>query len=276
VGPTVGPSFAGRISGVALSPDASRVAMVVTTVEGDALHVLDVTRGMTSPIKGDFNAPAWTPDGRDVFYVNPTTGEPYRRPSDGGGEARRIMNRPAFMPDVSLDGRYLVFYGLESATQRDVFAAALDKPTDVLSVVKSPANDVNPAISPDGAWLAYQSDQAGRWEVYLTRFPSGEGRTQVSVNGGRNPRWSRNGRELFFAVGDDIVSTPVTLGTTVSVGTPVVVVRGSMVNTELSPPGILEKSWDVNADGTRFVVAKGYGKGTSDVVVVENAFPRKR
>ena len=102
-------------------------------------------------------------------------------------------------------------------------------------------------FSPDGAWIAYVSDESGRDEIYVRQFPEGEGKWQVSRDGGRSPIWSADGTEIFYLSGNKMMAAPVTTGATFEAGVPEVLFE---VDTQL--PNIMR--FDVTADGRRFVI----------------------
>ncbi len=148
------------------------------------------------------------------------------------------------------------------------------KPNEAFPLLRTKANEALPRISPDGRFVAYQSDASGRWEVYVQPFPRGEGRWQVSAGGGRQPLWNSRGGELFFVAGNDLMAVDVVEQPTFRVGTPRRLFGGEALGTNLSPPAVMERHYDVAPDGRRFLVVRGVGKGTSDIVLAEGALTR--
>jgi serine/threonine-protein kinase len=154
---------------------------------------------------------------------------------------------------------------LESGTQQTV--TLLQKPS---------VNQMNGEISPDGRWLAYQSDESNQDEIYVRPFPLvANGRSPISINGGAQPLWARNGQELFYRHGTTVMSVPVqTTTTTFSASTPTPLFEGRY----LSPPqGLGGRTYDVSPDGQRFLMIKdapaGDPKATpASMVVVLNWF----
>jgi Tol biopolymer transport system component len=114
----------------------------------------------------------------------------------------------------------------------------------------TPANERSPAISPNGRWIAYASDESGIDEIYVRSFPSGDGRRLVSRGGGREPAWSRDGRELVYRRGREIISVPVDAGTVFSSGQPT---RLFGIDATMSEGPTGERDWDVTRDGRRFL-----------------------
>jgi serine/threonine-protein kinase len=165
----------------------------------------DVTVTLTRPGKpGGF--PVWSPDGRHLAMSDGNRIVWVR--SDGSGEPRQIMedkNR-IFPQSISSDGRYLAFIKPGPETVLDIWVAPLDLSKPDQPVVGKPelvvgtrGSDMFPAFSPDGKWLAYSSDESGRFEVYVRPFPGPGAARTVSVDGGIFPAWSSNGRELLFS-----------------------------------------------------------------------------
>lgn len=160
-------------------------------------------------------SPTWAPNGREIafsslrtgvwqiFKKDVTSGQPEEQPTTGPGDK--------IVPDWSRDGRYLVFIQIGITTAEDIWAMPLDGDRRPFPVLQTTAIETNPALSPDGQWLAFESSQTGRPEVLVTRFPASGGavaaaapKWQVSTQGGSRPRWSGDGRALFFVSLDEL------------------------------------------------------------------------
>ena len=183
-----------------ISPDGRRVAAWVSAGGEPHLVVLDLTSGRTSN-PGPGARPVWTPDGKRLTYDLEADGRDnlyWRSPSGDDVPERLTSGRfPQFAESWSTDGRFLVLTESGSTTGRDVWVmSAGDRALRPL--LRTAAGEGGAAISPDGRWLAYVSNETGRDEVYVAPFPGMGGRWQVSEGGGREPAWSRDGRELFF------------------------------------------------------------------------------
>jgi len=254
----------------ALSPDERRVAV---TRNWESLSVWDVDRGIQTDLTGEGERAlfgSWLPGGEEVAYNLAGEGDVLVRRADGTGKPRVLFRRPgAAAPSFSADGSFLVFYVVDPETGRDLWAAATDAADDPFPLLKTPANEALPRLSPDGRYVAYQSDASGRWEVYVRPFPKGEGRWQVSVDGGRSARWSPAGGEIFFVSGNDLMAADVSVSPTFQVKAPHRLFAGEAVGTRLTLPTRIESFYDVAPDGQRFVVVRGVGMGTSDVVLAE-------
>src|SRR5207244_3241821 len=113
-------------------------------------------------------------------------------------------------PDsMSPDGRTLTYTDLDSTTRRDIWSLSLSDRRKT-KFLHTAANESNSALSPDGRWIAYQSDRSGRDEIYVQPFPGPGAEELVSTEGGHNPRWSRSGRELFYRDGDKMLAVAIT------------------------------------------------------------------
>jgi len=166
----------------------------------------------------------------------------------------------------SSDGRYLVFAERDPKTQWDIFLLPMDKGPDRRPVpfLHSEFNELAAQISPDGHWMAYSSDESGQREVYVRRFPAGDGQIRISLSGGEQPRWRGDGKELFFVGGDGkmmavpikaSVATGTEEASTLAVGAPEPLFG---VHLAASPvEGLFQ--YDVTADGKRFLLNSSVG-----------------
>jgi serine/threonine-protein kinase len=144
------------------------------------------------------------------------------------------------------------------------------EPASVRTIVEGPGDDLQGVVSPDGRYMAYQSDESGGYQIYIRRFPDGEGKWQASVAGGAFPRWSRDGRELFFSdlSTNDLIVVPVQPGANITLGSPQRLFSANAIGAELS------QGFDVAPDGKEFVVVlNGASSGTEKVIsIVQNWF----
>jgi serine/threonine-protein kinase len=230
----------------------------------------------------------WHPDGERVTFTG-VDGDLYWMPGDGSGEAARLTSgdtnarssrRLQVPTSWSPDGRTLVF------TQRLVSAASLNRDIWALTLgdsvpaarpfVVSAADEPSAEISPDGRYLAYESNQSGRSEVYVQPFPGSGRRELVSSDGGGQPVWARSGRELFYrAPGPGrtmrMMVVDVTLGEMFTAGRPRVLWEAPSVQ---YPGGTGGRSYDVTPDGRRFLMTQQTGATSqppiTHVVLVQN------
>jgi len=254
----------------ALSPDGARVVVSAQEGEGRDLWIHDVARGTKTRFTfspDDEIGPRWSPDGRDIAF-NILGWRWAIKPADGVGPTREMGEGGGvhYTPDGK--GVVLVRPGKETKTQRDLWYVPLDGESEPKILLRTPADERNPALSPDGRYLAYASDESGHDEVYLTRFPSGEGKWQVSVDGGRGPRWNPNGRELFFASTNALFFADVQTEPDLVLGTPKKLFDGDRIGIHVW------RGYDVAGDGERLVVVQSENQNqtTPTITVVENWF----
>lgn len=191
-----------------LSPHGDRIAFTMDTGVID-VWVLDLARGIRTrltfgPVSNSF--PVWSPDGKWIIYNSDRNGRSnfFRKASDGSGaeELLRTNDQIGVPSDCSRDGKYLIYaHGPVGYTNWDLWALPLEgerKPWMVVPHGENASSGYG-RLSPDGHWLAYSSTESGRAEVYVVPFRGGQGRWQVSANGGSQPSWSKDGRELYYA-----------------------------------------------------------------------------
>jgi serine/threonine-protein kinase len=211
----------GRYDRPELSPDGQRLALDVLEGSGVDIWVYDFKRDTMTRLTftGNGQNAIWSPDGRYIAFWALGEGT-FATRSDGAGQTQpltRSKNRQApwsFTPD----GRQLAFGDLDSKSGWDLWTvpvesdgAGLHAGTPVV-YLQTPANERSPALSPDGHWLAYSSDESGTYQIYVRAFPDKGAKWQISNSGGIYPMWSRNGRELFFETTDNrIMVAPYTV-----------------------------------------------------------------
>jgi eukaryotic-like serine/threonine-protein kinase len=155
----------------------------------------------------DFN-PVWAPDGTRIVWASTrdVIANLYQKAASGAGEETLLLKSdyPKNPTDWSRDGRFIIFWQRDLKAKMDVWTLPVSGSGEAkpFRVIGTEANETAGALSPDGRWLAYASDQSGRYEVYVQSFPGGGGKRQVSNGGGNSPRWRRDGGELFYYAGD--------------------------------------------------------------------------
>jgi serine/threonine protein kinase len=194
--------------------------------------------------------PIWSPDAaRLVFASNRQTYFGlYLKNSDGANDEKIIVQEDVgnFPSDWSRDGKYILY-----CRGPDLWFVSYPELKSSL-FLKAPSVFRNAQFSPDGKWVAYSSNESGRWEIYVTSFPDARGRWQVSSGGGEQPRWQGDGKELFFLSSDGkMMAAPVTTGTHFDAGTPVVLFQSTP-----RPPVLVYDLfvYDVSRDGQRFLI----------------------
>jgi len=202
---TVGPPAI--YQSLAVAPDGRRVAveeMDATTGQVD-VWVLDADRGI--PVRATFggsesSGPAWMPDGRTLLFRSRRTGalDLFRTNANGSGEAQPVLasDTDKQATSVSPDGRFLAFRAAGKETRMDVWILPLDGSRPAYPLLQSRFDEEEARFSPDGRWLAFQSNESGRNEIYVTSFPQRGERLRASSEGGVLPRWSSDGRELYY------------------------------------------------------------------------------
>jgi len=207
---------AGRYERAALSPDEKRVAVEVIDphIETPDIWLVQTSRGVTSRFTSESSAermPVWSPDGTRLIFSSPRNGSPpgmFEKMVDGSGEKVFFKSDLLVQPtDWSHDGQFIVYGRRDSQTQWDIWVvpAAVDpsgasrKP---ITYLQTPFNEHHGHVSADSKWMAYASDESGRWETYVGAFPHGGGRSQISTAGGVEPRWRADGKELFYVAPD--------------------------------------------------------------------------
>ncbi len=196
------------LGGLDVSRDGRRVALALTDPASgrNDIHVVDLATGSLARLTfaGTSNTrPQWSPDGARVMFVSDAGGalQLWAARADGSGTAEIVVrDRGAWGGEWSPDGRWIV-YRTDQATggSRDIYAIRTSGDTARVGIATTTANELAPAISPDGRWLAFTSDAGGTDQVYVRPFPESDAAVwQVSPGGGTAPRWSHDGRRIFY------------------------------------------------------------------------------
>ncbi len=244
-----------------VSPDGERVLRAEDDGGNTDLWIYDTVRGTRSRLTfnpGEDYGGAWSPDGSHIAYHSRTKGctgadcwQVVVRAANGTGEPDSIA--PGAWPAFSSDGRYLVYTRLNAGYQSfDVMAVDLQGDRAPFQVVAGNRRALGGVIAPKGKYMAYTSQESGDWEIYLSRFPSGDGKWQVSASGGQWPRWSAAGDRLWFVRGDDVMEVDVSY----TASAPVL---GAPRKLFSRPPTSslafgLVPSFGVTRDGSRFAI----------------------
>ena len=204
-----------RFYDAALSPDGNHVALTIVDRTRD-LWTYDFTRGLltriTSGPANNFGA-IWSADGRQLLYVSERpVFNLYRKAPTPGAAEEPLVTEPYDTTPAALtgDGRTLVHHQDHPGTRHDIWMRPLDGTGKPTPFVQTKADEDRARLSPDGRWLAYDSDESGNREVYVRAFPAGGEPHQVSLDGGAAPRWSRDGRLLYFVTKDHLMAASMT------------------------------------------------------------------
>ena len=257
-----------------LSPDDTRFASEMTNA-GVFIAIWDLARGTRTQISErglNASAPVWSPDGKTIFYgYAPDRGQMqlYKRRTDGSGPQELVIATAAdAVPvDISADNRILLYeeggaYRARSATLKALPLSTGGKPLLVLDKVDSS----NAVLKPFGNnWLAYQSSESGRPEIYVTRFPSPGAKYQVSFAGGTQPVWSKDGKRLYYLDAAQKL-TAVNLASekeSISIGKPTTLFQTAIRTS------VLTAAYDVTHDG-RFLQLNSIMETSAPVTLVTN------
>ena len=245
-----------------LSPDGTRVAVSVfdpsSRVWASDIWLLDVASGartrLTFDPAADFE-PVWSPDGTHIIFASNRGGtlDLYRKHVSGSGPDELLLksDTPKHSEALSPDGRFLTYSSLESKTKYDVWVLPLLGDRKPMPFLQTEFSEGQSQISPNGRWVVYTSYETGRMEVYVRPFPVGDGKWQVSSTGGADPRWRRDGKELFYlATTGTLMAVAVEAGSVFKPGVP-----QPLFDTRVNHLwDDARNHYDVSRDGNRFLV----------------------
>ena len=243
-----------------LSPDGTRVAVYAAGRDLD-VWLADVGRPTLTRVTsgpGVDAYPVWTPDARRLIFTSQgsSIGNLYVKSADGTGVAERLTDGPNLQhaSAISADGRVLFFTENDPKTGEDVMQMSMAAPHRVSPLVRTPFAERNGILSPDGRWLAYEADDSGRFEIYVSPYPNvSSGRSLVSASGGTRPLWARSGKELFYVdPPGGIMVVAVSPGASWTASAPAV----RVADTYFTSPGNPGRTYDVSADGARMLMIK--------------------
>ena len=271
----------GQYLGLDLSPDGAR-ALVTERIDSqnDALSMIDLKTGVRVRVTlapGIAHFGVWAPDSKQVIYSSLEDGAPrlYRKIVPGNSPEVPVVpsvRQPNMFPtDWSTDGQW-VLYSAPGSMAWDVFALRIGDST-ARPVIHSPQNQIQARLSPNARWIAYASDESGRFEVYVQSFDDASGKTLVSTRGGSQPTWRRDGRELFYVAADGaMMAVPVTSESRFEHGPEFTLfhTRSQQVLAPFAP------SYAVAADGKKFLIRSELTMGAyRTITVVANVPPNR-
>ena len=255
-----------------LSPDGKRITYSRLGTEGH-IWVYDLNRGTSTKLTSEGAATfvTWTPDGRRLVFDWSKSGQPnlYWQPADGSSAMERLTQSEysQWPASWSPDGETLAFEQTQQASGNDILLLQM-RERRVKPFLISRFNEEYPEFSPDGRWIAYVSDESGRPEVYVQPFPGRGGRWQISSEGGYEPLWSRNGKQLFYRRENQVWVVDVQTGSAFSVRKPRLL---------FEQPGYLSsdpiRGWDISLDGQRFLMVTGDERKpqpVTEMILVQN------
>jgi eukaryotic-like serine/threonine-protein kinase len=246
----------GVYGNIALSPNGRFVATDTTDPVSQNTDIFTFTLDTGEAKRLTFDPaidsmPVWSPDGKQILFGN--NQEPkfdlYLKNSDGAEEEKIIpqAGEDRFPNDWSRDGKYILYErgaDLWYATVADLKPIQFLKAVSTLKTAR---------FSPDGKWVAYSSNESGKWEIYVTTFPDAHGKWQVSTAGGTQPRWRGDGKELFYLSPDDkLIAVPVKTGANFDTGSPIALFQASPRETVAATSE--QFFYDVSQDGQKFLI----------------------
>ncbi len=274
------------VNAIAVSPRGDRVALSETD-EAGAVWLYDIANETLSPFAREAgqvnNRPAWSPDGSGIVFQSDrgnATGvrSLWLKPVDGRDTVRLFISSPRHAQEVSwvASTPWVVYRdGYDDArTNRDLRYSHPGSDTTTHTFLATQADELNPALAPDGHWLAYTSNETGRDEVYVAAFPGPGARTQVSTDGGTGPLWSHAGRALFYrALDGRFMAVDVSAGTRLTVAN-----RRALFSALPYVTDRLHAPYDIAADDRHFLFIKPPAQPALDVVLhwFDEVAPRLR
>jgi hypothetical protein len=202
----------------------------------------------------------WTPDSQSVVFgsLRDGTWSLSSKAANGTGpvESLHTSKNPLVAYTWSADGRSLIFMEAMDLSNSDIWALSLDGEPNARPLMAESYNEQSPAISPDGRWIAYSSNESGQFEVYVRPFPNvDDGKWLISIRGGEGPIWAPDGRELYYdAYPGQMMVVTIETGPAFAAGNPEVLFRGEYVVVSDSGPDI--SPYDISPDGRRFLMIK--------------------
>jgi len=249
-------SFANPVDQMSFSPDERRVAMRLAKANDD-IHVYDLERETLERFTfegGDKFCPIWTPDGKHIVYSSAKSAyDIFWKAVDSTEGPQRLVSGPGSKCGYSIspDGKNLAFVASDPPAPWDIQIVPLEGDRTPRPFLGSHFDELSPAFSPNGHWLAFSSRESGSQQVYVAQFPYKGGKNLVSTDGGEEPLWSRDGNELFYRKGDQLMSVAIDTNPGFHAGKPSVLFTRIFERSDL-PVG---RSYTLMPDGKHFLAA---------------------
>jgi Tol biopolymer transport system component len=250
-----------------LSPDGTRLAVTENSVGGTAastISVYDLQRGALTRKFVEGFGPLWGADSQSFVFTNANI--LYWQALENAEAPRELVSGAEgslWATDISPRGWVVAYYEVHPDTGRDIWTVDIDGDSEPVPFLATAASERSAVFSPDGNWIAYMSDATGQEEVYVREFPAGGAEIPVSIGGGREPRWSADGTEMFYRQGQGMYVVPVSTDTTFRAGDPGLLFEGGF----LVQPGGRNQNYDVDADGNFYIALLPEGGERVNVVL---------
>jgi serine/threonine-protein kinase len=266
-----------------LSPDGRRLALAPVYGNHQDIWVTDLTRGTWTRLTvnpRDDAAPVWRPDDSaailfSMFRGGTHSADLFSVPADASRPPKLVYESlyPKFASSSSAAAGLVAFTEYRPDTKADVWLLQLGAQPAARPFLRTPFWESTPTFSPDGAWLAYESDESGRFEIYARAVSGTGGRWLISNGGGDRPRWSRNGREIIYRCGKRMMASRVAIGASLTVDRPRVLFEG-----EFEEGGSTTPNYDIAPDGRFLMIepSRDQVPATSHLVVIDNWFTELR
>ena len=264
-----------------LSPNGQRLAVTRVAQGNNDVWLFDVARGVPNRFTFDVaveSGAIWSPDGNQVVFRSSRKGayDLFVKPASGTADEQPLLvtSQGKAPLDWSRDGRFLLYGTGDPKTATDLWVLPLTGERKPFAVVQSSFDEIEGQFSPDGRWLAYASNESGRFETYVRTFPETTGKWQVSTGGGVQPRWAKDGRELFYVTLDArLMSAPIHVASNaLEVGTPVALfptrlaTGGNVVPTSF----IARAQYAVASDDRFLMIVAADEASISPITIVQN------
>ena len=262
-------------SSAQLSRDGTKV--VFDSQEGEAgvgdIWLYDLTRDLSTRFTFDVASewqPIWSPDGARIVYATDKTGsgDLFIKNANGTESAILLLKDlpPKSATDWSPDGRFLLYYLFSPTSKEDLWMLPMDSTKTPRPYLQTEFTETNARFAPDSRWVVYQSDESGSNEIYVRPFPTGNGKWQISTNGGEFPMWSRDGKEIFYhQPGGATMSVEVS-------GAGAALIVGAATKVFDIPRSVV---LDATADGLQFLTAVMIGAQSSPPVTLITQWDRE-
>jgi serine/threonine protein kinase/Tol biopolymer transport system component len=257
-----------------LSPDDKKIAIVIRMEKDFDIYVFDIQKKTLSRLTfGGINrTPHWSPDGKYIAYMkrfrDKTKSSIVTKPSDGSGEETEIYTGDGrlYLDEWSKNGDYLIVDNLTLSSQSDLLVIPLKEGKKPWKFLNTPKDEYEASVSPDGKWISYLANEFNTYQIYVRSFPDKAGKWQISSDLAEEPRWSPDGKYLYYRKGSQLIEVPISYSPSFSPGLQKVLISGfPSMNVD---SGI---SYDISSDGKYFITTTPLGgSSVKKINVVSN------